>query len=163
MFGLFKKRAPWEIEYARNVYDGLVAHNDFGKITALSLRIPTALNHAYHNKIILQREMICFAATMTIAKSGSALPPVMLAFGDLLVDKAAERGLQLNRDQLADASVRDAELMLTEPYRWEQNWLGEFRSDPNDTFMVARFADHCMRLFHAYKNGIEEIERKRNG
>ena len=30
MFGLFKKKLPWEVEYAKNIYDGLVAHNNFG-------------------------------------------------------------------------------------------------------------------------------------
>jgi hypothetical protein len=162
MFGLFKKKQTWETEYAQNIYEGLVLHNDFGDITALSLRIPTAQHHAYQSKILLQREMICFVAIMSVAKPGTALPPVMLALGNLLVKKAADRGLQLNRDQLAETSLRDAELMLTEPYRWGQNWLAEFRNDPNDTYMVAMFADHCIRLFQAYKGGIEAIERKRS-
>jgi hypothetical protein len=41
--GWFSKKPSWEITYAENIYGGLVAHNDFGDMTALKLRIPTAL------------------------------------------------------------------------------------------------------------------------
>jgi hypothetical protein len=51
--GWFKKKPSWEEQYAQNIYDGLVAHNEIGDITALKLRIPTALHHAYQNKIVL--------------------------------------------------------------------------------------------------------------
>src|SRR3954453_22820678 len=118
MFGFGKKKPPLEIQYAQNLYDGLVAHNDFGDMTALSLRIPTALHHAYQNKILLQREMICFVALMQAAYPGTVLHSVMPAYGELVVRKAAERGLQLSRDQLAEASIRDAEAMFAEPYFW---------------------------------------------
>ena len=72
------KRKPttaWEEQYANNIYEGLVAHNDFGDITALKLRIPFGLHQAYHNKILLQREFICFQAFAAIADQGR-LPPV---------------------------------------------------------------------------------------
>jgi hypothetical protein len=154
--GWFSKKPSWEVQYAQNIYDGLVAHNDFGDITALKLRIPTALHQAYQNKILLQREMICFAALMQTANPDTQLPSVMLAFGNLLERKVAERGLQMNRDQIANASLDDAEAMLTEPYPWAQRWLSEFRDNPNDTYMVALFADHCLRLHHAYKKGLEQ-------
>jgi hypothetical protein len=36
----FKKK-PTEVKYAQAIYNGLVAHNDLGDITALKLRIPT--------------------------------------------------------------------------------------------------------------------------
>jgi hypothetical protein len=150
-----KKKLAWEEQYAQTIYDGLVAHNDFGDpaqlfgggVTALKLRIPTALHHAYQNKMVLQRELICFAALMSVAKPESKLPPVMLAYGNLLVQKTADRGLQMTRDQLAQAALDDVEVMIADPYKWAQRWLSEFRDDPNDTFMVAIFADHCMRLF----------------
>jgi hypothetical protein len=53
----FEKSPVWQVAYAQNIYDGLVAHNNFGDITALKLRIPTALRRAYQNKMLLQREM----------------------------------------------------------------------------------------------------------
>lgn len=162
MFGLFKRKMPWEVQYARNIYDGLVAHNEFGDVTALSLKIPTALHHAYQNKILMQREMLCFAAIMSVASPGTGLPPVMLAFCDIVLGKMAERGLQLSKDQLADTSLQDAELLLTDPGRWAKDWLSEFRSNPDDNHMVVMFAYHCTKLFHAYKNGIAETEHKRN-
>jgi len=159
MFGWGKKKPSWEIQYAQNIYDGLVAHNEFGDITALSLKIPTAQHQAYQNKILLQREMICFVALMQAAHPGTVLQPVMIAYGDMVVRKAAERGLQLSRDQLAEASLSDAETMFSEPYLWGQRWLSEFRSDPEETFMVALFADHCLKLFSAYKSGIENTKK----
>jgi hypothetical protein len=151
----FKKRSSWEVQYAQCIYDGLVAHNDIGDITALKLRIPTGLHQAYQNKILLQREMICFAAVMEVAKA-SGLLPVMLAYGDLLVRKVSERGLQVSRDQLAMASLDDVEAMITEPFPWAQRWLAEFRDDPKDNFMVFLFADHCLRLHNSYKKSIED-------
>jgi hypothetical protein len=154
MFG-WGKKPPLEIQYAQNLSDGLVAHNEFGDITALSLKIPTALHQAYQNKILLQREMICFVALMQAAHPGTVLHSVMPVYGELVVRKAAERGLQLSRDQLASASLQDVESMFSEPYLWGQRWLAEFRNDPEETFMVALFAEHCLKLFSAYKTGIE--------
>jgi hypothetical protein len=55
----FKRKPTWQEIYAQRIYDGLVADNELGNITALNLRIPTALHQAYQNKIILQRELIC--------------------------------------------------------------------------------------------------------
>ena len=37
------------------------------------------------------------------------LQPVMLAYGNLLIQKLAERGLQMNMDQLANAALEDVE------------------------------------------------------
>jgi hypothetical protein len=159
MFGWGKKRSPWD-QYAHNIYDGLVAHNELGDITALTLKIPTTLHHAYQNKILLQREMICFVALMQAAHPGTVLQSVMPVYGDMVVRKAAERGLQLSRDQLAAAAIRDVEAMFSEPYLWGQRWLAEFRSDPEETFMVALFADHCLKLYSAYKSGIENTSPK---
>jgi hypothetical protein len=70
------KRKPttaWEEQYANNIYEGLVAHNDFGDITALKLRIPFGLHQAYHNKILLQREFICFQAFAVLTKGDCRL------------------------------------------------------------------------------------------
>jgi hypothetical protein len=43
----FKKKPSWEEQYAQNIYGAFVACNDPGDITALKLRIPTALHHTY--------------------------------------------------------------------------------------------------------------------
>jgi hypothetical protein len=158
--GWFSKKPSWEITYPHRIYDGLVAHNDFGDMTALKLRIPTAAHRAYQNKMILQREMICFVALMAAAKPGTQLPPVMVAFSDLLVTKLSARGLQMNRDQLADIAQADVAEMIADPFPWAQRWLAEFRDDPNDNYMVAMFADHCLRLFQAYNRGIEQTQPK---
>jgi hypothetical protein len=157
--GWFSRKPSWEVTYARNIYDGLVAHNDFGDMTALKLRIPTAAHHAYQNKILLQRELICFVALAEAAPPGTQLQSVMLAFCDLLVAKLSSRGLQMNRDQLADAAFDDVGQMLASPFPWAQRWLAEFRDDPNDNYMVAMFVDHCLRLHKAYKHGIEQTRR----
>jgi hypothetical protein len=156
----FKRNPTWEAAYAQNIYDGLVAHNDFGDITALKLRIPTASHQAYQDKVLLQREMICFVALMETAHPGSQLQPVMLAFGDLLVSKLNTRGVQMNRDQLANSALADVQVMIADPFPWAQRWLSEFRDDPSDNYMVALFADHCLRLHHAYKDGIENTRPK---
>jgi hypothetical protein len=129
-------------------------------MTALKLRIPTAQHQAYQNKILLQREMICFVALMQAADAGTKLQPVMMAYGDLVVHKVADRGLQITRDQLADAALDDVDKMFLKPFEWAQQWLSEFRDDPNDHFMVYLFADHCSKLFQAYKSAVEETYQR---
>jgi hypothetical protein len=156
----FRRKPAWEETYAQRIYEGLVAHNDFGEITALRLRIPTALHQAYQNKIVLQREMICFVALMSAASAQSQLQPVVLAFGNLLTAKVGARGLQMNRDQLAETASTDVSEMFNAPFAWAQRWLAEFRDDPKDNYMVFLFADHCTRLFHACKGGIESTQPK---
>jgi len=156
----FSKKPPWEMNYAENIYNGLVAHNDFGDLTALMLRIPTAAHRAYQDKILLQREMICFVALMRAAKPGTQLQSVLLAFGDLLVNKISARGIQMNRDQVAEHALQDIEKMISDPLPWAQDWLIEFRGDLNDDNMVALFADHCLRLYEAYNHGIETTKPK---
>src|SRR5262249_47798035 len=151
---------PMEVTYAENIYNGLVAHNDFGDMTALKLGIPTAAHRSYQDKIMLQREMMCFVALMSAAEPGTLLQPVMGAFADLLVRKITARGVQINRDQLAEHALRDVEKMMSDPGSWAQDWLAEFRDDPNDNYMVALFADHCSRLFNAFKHGIESTKPK---
>jgi hypothetical protein len=155
----FRKKKPWETEYAENIYSGLVEHNEFGDVSALRLNIPIAAHQAYQNKMLLQREMLCFVALMSIANAKTNLQPVMIEFGDMVVAKAADRGLQLTRDQLAQHALRDFERMTQDAPKWAQQWLSEFRADPNDNFMVILFADHCLRLFGAYQTAIETTKR----
>jgi hypothetical protein len=103
---------------------------------------------------VLQRELISFAALASIANPASGLGPVMLAYGNLLVHKMAERGLQMSRDQLAKAAVDDVEEMMSQPFGWAQRWLSEFGDDAKDNYII--FADHCVKLFHAYEQGLED-------
>jgi len=103
---------------------------------------------------VLQRELISFAALASVANPESGLRPVLLAYADLLVRKAAERGLQMNKDQLANAALDDVEAMISQPFKWAQRWLSEFGDDPKDNYII--FAEHCMRLLDAYKHDIEE-------
>jgi hypothetical protein len=156
---IFQKKKPsWEEQYAQTIYEGLVVHNDLGDITALKLRIPTVLHHAYQNKIVLQRELISFAALMSVANPQSGLGPVMMAYGNLLVHKMAERGLQMSRDQLKDAALDDVEAMMSQPFGWAQRWLSEFGDNAKDNYII--FGEHCMRLFHAYEQAIEKTRRR---
>jgi hypothetical protein len=153
--GWFERKPSWEVQYAQNIYDALVVRNSIRDITT-ELRIPTA--HAYQNKIVLQRELISFVALMETAKPGSKLQSVMLEYENLLVHKIAERGLQMNRDQLANAAKDDVGTMIAEPFKWAQRWLSEFRDDPKDNYMVAVFAAHCLRVHEAYKRAIEQTQ-----
>jgi hypothetical protein len=84
----FRRRPSitWAESYANALYKGLVEHNEFGNITALGLKIPTAVHQAYQNKILLQRELICFVAFAAVANQGR-LPPILDAFTDLLISK----------------------------------------------------------------------------
>jgi hypothetical protein len=151
-----KSTQPWAKEYAQNLYGAFVAKPNPGDITALSLRIPTVLHAAYQNKIVLQRELISFAALASIAKPESGLQPVLLAYVKLVVDKMAKRGLQMSEDQLAKAAFDDVEAMIAQPFKWARQWLSEFGDDPHEDYIL--FADHCMRLLQAYKHGIEQTQ-----
>jgi hypothetical protein len=148
-----KKKPPWEEQYALNIYEAFVASAGPGDITALKLRIPTVLHHAYQNKIVLQRELITFAALGSVAQPKSGLGPVLLAFGDLVLCKAAERGLHMNIEQLIEAAADDVDEMMSQPFGWAQRWLSEFGDDAKDNYII--FAEHCLALFRAYEQGIE--------
>jgi hypothetical protein len=160
MFGWFKKKLPWQDEYAYNLYNGLVADDHLGEMTPAKLRVPIASYARYHEKALLNRELMCFTALMGSAHSTTELPPVMMAFGRLLVAKLAARGVQISLDDLAEAAPIEVERMMKEPFAWAQGWLAEFRDDPNDNFMVALFADHSLKQFQAFKHAIEKTRRR---
>jgi hypothetical protein len=155
-----EEEASWAETYAQRLYDVLPAQNDLGDITASRLRIPTSLHQEYQKKIVLQRELICFVALISVAPPESKLNPVMGAFGNLLVKRLDARGLQITAVQLAEYALKDVEAMFKEPFAWGQRWLADFRSDPKDNHMVFLFADHCCRLFQAYKQSIESTQPK---
>jgi hypothetical protein len=137
----------------------LPAADHLGEITPEALRIPLA---AYHEKALIQRECLYFAALISCAKPGTSLQPAMLAYGRLLERKFSERGIPADTDALANSSIDDTQDLLQQPFAWAQRWLREFRNDPNDNHMVAMFADRCARLFSAYKNAIQETYEKIN-
>jgi hypothetical protein len=87
--GWFKKRPSWEEQYAQTIYGSLVARSGPGDITALKLRIPTALHHAYQNKIVLQCELLSYVALASVSNQENGLRPVLWAYGKLLVNKMA--------------------------------------------------------------------------
>jgi hypothetical protein len=153
-----KKKPPWQEEYAQNIYGAFVVRNDPGDITALKLKIPTALHTVYQNKVVLQRELLSFAALASVAKPESGLQSVLMAYGNLVVDKMAKRGLQMSRDQMADAAFDDAEAMIAQPFKWAQEWLAEFGDNARDNYIS--FADHWVRLFNAWKGAIEDTRRR---
>lgn len=150
----FRKKPGWTEEYAQRLYDGLIAHNEFGNINAITLHIPTAMHGAYQNKILTQREMLCLAALGATLEQGPALKPVAQEFMSLIMAKMSARGLQLSQDQLANIACDDLERLSADPLRWGRDWLAEFRSDPTDATMAALFGEHCLRLFKSYKNAI---------
>lgn len=156
----FTRKPAWAVQYAQSLYDGLVADNDGGSVTALALRIPTALHPAYETKILLQRELMALVAISESAVGDRDLQPVMLAFGKLVVSQCAARGLQWSLDQLVEYAFRDVEKLRADPVPWAQQWLAEFRDNPDDTFMAAAFADHCRKLHDAYKAAIANTRRR---
>jgi hypothetical protein len=159
----FSKKSSWEVRYAENIYDGMVANNDTGDMTALKLRIPTAAHRAFQDKMLLQRELICLVALIVVATPETQLRPVIEAFGTLIVDKASARGLRISRDRLAKYGLQDVDKMTSEPLQWAKRWLADFEVDPNDNQkMVEFFADHCTRLFRSYADAIESTRPKRH-
>jgi len=151
-----KKKPSWEEQYAQNIYNAFVVSNDPGDITALKLEIPTALHAVYQNKIVLQRELLSFVALASVANPDSNLQPVLRAYGNLLVNKMAERGLQMSDKQLADAAFDDVEAMVAQPFKWAREWLAEFGDNPKDNYIS--FAEHWLRLWQAHKSAIEQTQ-----
>jgi hypothetical protein len=127
-----------------------------GDVTAEKLRIPAAALVRYAEKSLLMREAICFVALSSVANPETKLPPVLMAYAKLVARRLNQRGVLGDPDAFADASLGDVHRLLAEPYQWAQSWLAEFRNDPNDTYMVALFADHCQKLFQAYQQAISE-------
>jgi hypothetical protein len=128
-------------------------------MTPVKLRIPPAAVQRYLEKTLLQRETMCFVALMSCARPHTSLQRVMMAYGRLLIRELAARGIPADIDALADVSLTDVDRLLKEPFAWAQNWLAEFRNDPDDFYMVAIFADHCQRQFNAYKAAILETNQ----
>lgn len=77
-----------------------------------------------------------------------------MAYGKLLVNKMAERGLQRSTDQMASAAFDDGEAMLAQPFKWAQERLADFGDGAKDNYIS--FADHWVKQFQAWKGAIEE-------
>lgn len=146
----------WEDTYAARIHEALPKSDHLGEITPEKLRIPTAALKRYFDKALLTREAICFVAFSSVANPETKLPPVLMAYANLVADRLNESGMLADPAAFADASLSDVKNLFADPFTWAQTWLAEFRNDPNDTFMVVRFADHCQKLFHAYRQSIEE-------
>lgn len=155
----FRPKPSWEVIYAETLYNGWVVHKDSDDITEMTLQISTNGHHAFQNKMLLQRETICFVALMLSPHFGTQFQPVAIAFGDLLVAKHSTRGMAINRSQLAYAATADVAEMVTHPFPWAERWLSEFR-DVEDGNMVAILADHCLRLHQTYQREIEQARPK---
>jgi hypothetical protein len=72
----------------------------------------------------------------------------------------AARGINVDMDHLAETTMDDVSAMLADPFPWAQRWLAEFRDDPKDNYMVALFADHCVKQYNAFKQAIESTRPK---
>jgi hypothetical protein len=150
---LQSNKPSWEEQYAQNIYSAFVASPDLGNITALKLKIPTALHAVYQNKAVLQRELISFVALASVSSEESGLRPVLREYENLLVKKMAERGLQMSGEQMAHAAFDDARALDAQPFKWAQEWLAEFGDNAKDNYIL--FAEHWLKLFKAYSAGIE--------
>jgi hypothetical protein len=158
----FSRKPSWERQYAENIYDGLVGGKKLGDITPERLRIPLMSYRRYEEKDLLLRELTAFMALMVAADKDKApeLLPVLGEFGRLLVSKLAARGINVDMDHLAETTMDDVSAMLADPFPWAQRWLAEFRDDPKDNYMVALFADHCVKQYSAYEQAIESTRPK---
>lgn len=150
----FNKKPRWPEQYAHTLYEGLVEHNEFGNINAITLRIPTAMHGIFQNKILSQREMLCLSGLAVNLGENPNLRQVAREFIALILSKMSMRGLQLSEDQLTELTCNDLELLMADPLQWGRDWLAEFRNDPNDTTMAALFGEHCLRLYTTYKQTV---------
>ena len=146
----------WEETYAERIHAALPEADGLGDMTAERLRIPPAGLFRFNDKSLLMRESLCFVALSSVAKPETKLPPVLMAYARLVARRLNARGMLADPDAFADASLSDIKRLFDSPYAWAQNWLSEFRADPNDEHMVALFADHCQKLFQAYRQSIEQ-------
>lgn len=155
----------WEETYAARIYEALPYSNEVGEgeITPEQLRIPPAARQRYDDKALFLRETICFVALASVAKEGTNLRPVLMAYTRLLCRKMEQRGIETDADTWAEYSFKEMEHMTQEPMDWAQKWLAEFRNNPNDSYMVYNFANHCHKLFGAYKHAIEHTNKKSGG
>jgi hypothetical protein len=153
----FGRRVSREMVDAQRIYESLAASDDLGDITPEKLGIPMAAYRQYRDKALLQREAMCFSALAVLADKDKApnLFPVLREFARVLEGKHNGRGLRTDIDKFADSAFADVADMTVNPLVWAQRWLAEFRNDPNDNYMVVRFADHCLRQYGAFKHAIQ--------
>jgi hypothetical protein len=151
--------ASWEETYARRIHTALPEADALGEITPEKLRVPPAAIQRYREKSLLTREALCFVAFSSVANAETKLPPVLLAYARLVARRLNALGKLADPDAFADASFSDVHRLFEDPYVWAQSWLAEFRNNPDDTHMVYLFADHCQKLFNAYRQTIQETYR----
>ena len=81
----------------------------------------------------------------------------MLALVCLVQAKRAKRGVS-SPDEPMYSAIDSVEDLFTDPLKWAQRWLMEFRDDRGDNFMIVVFADHWQRHFNAVKHAIESTQ-----
>jgi hypothetical protein len=151
--GWFRRKTDDEI-YAERIYRALV-DRELGGMTPEKLRIPTNMHARYREKALHYREICALAAIATLAQD-TRLRGVMGALVSLVQAKRARRGLgSASRDEAMYSAIDSVEDLFTDPFKWAQRWLMEFRNDPDDNFMVVLFADHWQRHWNAVKHALE--------
>jgi hypothetical protein len=155
--GWFRKKSNERV-YGERIYQAL-AVQELGDLTPERLRLPEQTHRRYREKALLFREDMTACALLLIADKDRALMPVLREYKGLLEVMRVGRGLQPSPDVI-EAACRNIEDMIINPYKWAHRWLMEFRSDPDDVFMVALFADHCLRQFTAAQTSIDETRPK---
>jgi hypothetical protein len=152
---------PWVETYAERIHAMLPAADSLGDMTPEKLRLPRSAVSRFHEKGLLTREAICFVALSLVAKPHTKLPPVLMAYTRLVTRRRSARGTLADSDAFAAASLSDLKSLFGDPFAWGRNWLAEFRTDPNDDYMALLFAEHCRKLFQAYRQSIEEKYHKK--
>ncbi len=124
-------------------------------MTPERLRIPKELYKKYEQKALFYREAWVLCALSAVARD-LQLFPVLRELESIVEAKRARRGLKYPHDELMQTAFDSLEDLSSDPFKWAQRWLKEFRDDPGDNFMVVLFADHWQRQFQAMMEAIKQ-------
>jgi len=152
-------RKSHETVYAERIYEAFV-DDEMGDMTPDKLRVPKEALRRYQEKALFHREAFAFAALAKAATNDPLLLRVLMELERLIVTKRSGRGAPVEKTM--DAAFHDVERLFVDPFKWAQDWLSEFRSDPDDNFMVFHFANHWQAQFKGMKGGIEKTRRRQS-
>ena len=139
------RKKPNEKLCAERIYEAL-ADGEIGDMTAEKLRLPKETRARYGENTLHYREAVTLCALLEVAdKQPTTLHPVLQEYENLLETKRTGRGLNVGSREFRYAPSKTCSELKTNPYRWAQRWLTEFRNNPDDNFMVALFADHWLQ------------------
>jgi hypothetical protein len=156
--GWFRRKSE-DTVYAERIYQALV-ERELGDMTPEKLRLPDNVHQRYQEKALLWREAWVLVGIATMAHD-SQLRRVMLELSRIIQAKRARRGVRdANPDQVMYDAIDSAEDLFTDPFKWAQRWLMEFRHDADDNFMVVLFADHWQRQLNAVKHALASTRPK---